>query len=200
MKSEILAYGLEILAILDDKGKISLAELEENSKIKGDELKELLKYLSKKEYINWKKPFFITSTADTAPINFIGDHEIKLSHKGMEVNLGQRDYFDYSSTVSKTINTTNITGSQNQVAQSGAKSQITQSQENIEYYVLEKMIEDDAELQPEQKSELKEIINKIKESASAGETGEKVYGYVKKGSGICSKYAHILWGLVKDLV
>lgn len=196
MKSEVLAYGLKILTILDEKGKISLIELEENSKINGDELKELLKYLSKKEYIHWKKPFFITSTADTGPINFIGEHEIKLSHKGMEVNLGERDYFEDSGKISKTINTTNVKGNQNQVAQSGNDSPITQSQENIKYYILERIIDDDAELSPKQKNEMKSVVNKIKELISIGENGEKIYDYVKKGIIICSKYASMLWGLV----
>ena len=45
MISEVLAYGLEILAKLDTKKEFSLAELEEISEIKGDDLKELLNYL-----------------------------------------------------------------------------------------------------------------------------------------------------------
>lgn len=51
MKSETLICGKELLVILDKTGEISFKQLEEKFEIKGDELRELLRYLIKKEYI-----------------------------------------------------------------------------------------------------------------------------------------------------
>lgn len=86
MKSETLICGEKLLIILDKTGKISFKQLEEKFEIKGNELRGLLKYLVKKEYIFWKNPLFING-------HWISDDEIKLSDKGMEVVLGRRVYF-----------------------------------------------------------------------------------------------------------
>ncbi len=87
MKSETLIYGTELLIMLDEIGKeISLPEFEEKSKIKGDELKELLRYLQGKEYLRYKLGLFINDSK-------ISDSTIELLPKGMEVVLGKRDYF-----------------------------------------------------------------------------------------------------------
>ena len=87
MKSETLIYGMELLVILDDFGKeIEFPELEQKTRIKGDELKELLKYLDKKEYLKYKLGLFVNTSK-------ISESNVKLLPKGMEVVLGQRDYF-----------------------------------------------------------------------------------------------------------
>jgi len=91
MKSETLMYGMELLVILDGIDKeISFKELEEKTKIKGNELRELLKYLKQKGYIAWKNPLFIGSLER---IEIIDTDKIKIIPKGMEVVLGKRDYF-----------------------------------------------------------------------------------------------------------
>ncbi len=91
MKSKTLMYGMELLVMLDEIDKeISFKQLEEKAKIKGDELRELLKYLKQKEYIVWKNPFFIGSLER---IEIIDTDKIKIIPKGMEVVLGKRDYF-----------------------------------------------------------------------------------------------------------
>jgi len=87
MKSETLIYGTELLIMLDKIGReISLPEFEEKSKIKGDELKELLRYLQGKEYLRYRLGLFVNESK-------IGESTIKLLPKGMEVVLGKRDYF-----------------------------------------------------------------------------------------------------------
>jgi len=197
MKSETLIFGMELLVLLDEVGKeISFKELEEKTRIKDEELRELLKYLEQKEYITWSNPLFIGTSER---IDFISDDEIKLSHKGMEVNLDKRDYFDETSKVSQEIqNQTNVNNSSEfQVAQTtGNNSPILQTQENIQITILNKIIDDDQELDSEKKSKLKEIIKKIKEMKDSGETAEKIYGWIKKGAGICAKYGPYLWALV----
>ncbi|MBI2047109.1 hypothetical protein HYT26_03030 [Candidatus Pacearchaeota archaeon] len=97
MKSETLIYGEELLVILDETGEISFKQLEEKFEIKGDELRGLLKYLVKKEYISWKMPLFVNT-------DFISDDKIKLANKGMEVVLGKRDYFTEGEKVVKKKN------------------------------------------------------------------------------------------------
>lgn len=87
MKSEILIYGMELLVMLDEFEKeIELPELEQKTKIKGDKLKELLRYLDKKEYLKYKLGLFVNTSK-------ISESKVKLLPKGMEVVLGQRDYF-----------------------------------------------------------------------------------------------------------
>jgi rRNA-processing protein FCF1 len=87
MKSEILVYGNELLIMLDKIGKeISLPEFEEKSKIKGDELRELLRYLQGKEYVRYTLGLFVNNLK-------LGESTVKLLPKGMEVVLGKRDYF-----------------------------------------------------------------------------------------------------------
>jgi len=91
MKSETLIYGMELLVILDENENISFQDLEKISKIKGEELRGLLKYLKQKEYISWKLPLFI-GTIESG-VNIINKDKIKLTSKGMEVVLDKRDYF-----------------------------------------------------------------------------------------------------------
>jgi len=87
MKSETLICGEELLVVLDEIGKeITFSEFEGKSKIKGDELKELLKYLQKKEYLCYRLGLFVNTEK-------ISESTIKLLPRGMEVVLGKRDYF-----------------------------------------------------------------------------------------------------------
>jgi len=192
MKSETIAYGMEILTILDDNEDISFSNLENISSVKGKELKELLKYLKNKNYIKWISSLFINE-------HHIADDKIKLNHNGMEVNLGKRDYFEESKIVSQEINNqTNVTNSSEfQVAQNtGDNSLITQNQDNSQTIILNKIIEDDIELDPEKKSELKEVVDNINKLKQAGETTEKLYEWVKKGIGICARYGPYLLSLL----
>ncbi len=94
MKSKILNYGEDLLVILDENENISFVNLEKISKIKGDELRELLKHLKTKDYIIWKKSIsigYIGSSESYIPPAL--DDKIKLTPRGMEVFLGKRDYF-----------------------------------------------------------------------------------------------------------
>jgi len=96
MKSETLIYGIELLVILDENENLSFRDLEKISKIKGEELRELLKYLKQKDFIIWKFPISIISLGSDG--GFVGndkrdDDKIKLAPKGMEVVLDKRDYF-----------------------------------------------------------------------------------------------------------
>ena len=86
MKSETLIYGREILSILDGKGRIEIPTFEEECKLKGDELKELLKYLDGKGYLKYRLGLFVNDSK-------ISESSIELLPKGMEVVLGKRDYF-----------------------------------------------------------------------------------------------------------
>lgn len=86
MKSEILVYGMELLIMLDGREEVSIPEFEKESKIKGDELKKLLKYLDEKGYLKYRLGLFVNETK-------ISDSTIELLPRGMEVVLGQRDYF-----------------------------------------------------------------------------------------------------------
>ena len=87
MKSKTLIYGEELLVMLDEIWKeITFPEFEGKSKIKGDELKELLKYLQKKEYLCYRLGLFVNTEK-------ISESTIKLLPHGMEVVLGKRDYF-----------------------------------------------------------------------------------------------------------
>ena len=126
MKSETLIYGMELLVMLDEIGKeISFPEFEIKSNIKGEELKELLRYLQKKEYLKYTLGLFINEMK-------LGESTIKLLPKGMEIVIGKRDYFDDSEKGSKTIhNQTNVTNSsQVQIAQAGDNSAIFQIIDN----------------------------------------------------------------------
>lgn len=191
MKSELLARGMELLVSLDESGKTSFPELEDRIKIYGDELRKLLNYLKEKGYIKYVLALSINGEK-------LGESTIELLPKGMEVVLGERDYFDASEKVSQTIhNQTNVTNSSEvQVAQTtGDNSPITQTQDNSQTIILKKMIEDDQELDSEKKSRLKEVVDNINKLKQAGETTEKIYSWVKKGIGICAKYGAYLWML-----
>ena len=105
MKSETLIYGIELLVTLDENENISFVNLEKISKIKGNGLRELLKYLKQKEFIIWKNPLSIGSLDS---IDFIDDDKIKLAHKGMEIVIGKRDYFTGGGKVVEKKNKTRI--------------------------------------------------------------------------------------------
>lgn len=193
MKSEIILYGEELLKIIDKNPDIPFKKLEEITSIKGEELRELLKYLRKKEYINWKMPLFVGTSER---IDFIDTDKIKLAHSGMEVVIGERAYFDTSEKISQEINVHNSSGVQ--VAQNtGDSSSIAQTQESNQVWIINQMIEGDAELNSQQKTELKSVVKKIEEGISKGEKIEKVYEWVKRGVGVCAKYGPYLLNLIR---
>ena len=102
MKSETLVYGVELLQMLDKIGKeISFPEFEEKSKIKGGELKELLRYLQGKGYLRYKLGLFVNDSK-------ISESTINLLPKGMEVVLGKRDYFTEGEKVVEKKNKTRV--------------------------------------------------------------------------------------------
>jgi len=189
MKSEILICGAELLVTLDEIREISFKQLEEKSEIKGDELRELLKYLVKKEYIIWKSALFVNEC-------HISDDEIKLSHKGMEVVLGKREYFDETEKATPTIhNQTNVTNSsQVQVAQTGDNSQVSQIIDNSQINVLKKLIEEDEDLDEPKKKKLLDILEKFN---TLKEGGENALELIKKVGGVAIKYVPLFFSLLK---
>ena len=192
MKSETLIYGMELLIMLDEIGEIPFKGLEEKTKIKGDELRALLKYLKQKEYIIWKMPLFI-GTLDK--IDFIDEDKIKLSHSGMEIVLGKKDYFDEMG-ISQTIhNQTNVHGSSEfQVAQtSGDNSSIVQIQDNSKISVLRQMIEEDEELDKPKKKKLLEVLEKFN---TIKESGENAFDLIKQVGSLAVKYVPMFFGLL----
>ena len=188
MKSETLIYGYELLVILDENEKISFANLEKISKIKDKELRELLKYLQEKSYLNWKNPLFINE-------HWISDDKIILAHKGMEVVLGKKDYFEKEEKTSQTIhNQTNVHGDKNQVAQTtGDNSPITQIQDNSKINILRKLIEDDKELDEPKKEKLFGILKKFN---LLKESGENAYELIKQIGSIATKYIPLFLSLL----
>ncbi len=192
MKSDTIIHGVELLVILDKNENICFSDLEKISRIKGTELIELIKYLVEKEYIIKTNSLFVNST-------IISPDKIKLDHKGMEVNLGKRDYFDDSNRFSQEIqNQTNLHNSPNpQIAQTtGDNSSISQTYGNMQIIIINQIIDDDPELDDEKKTGLKEVVRKIKVMKDSGETAEKIYGWIKKGMGICARYGPYLIALV----
>lgn len=156
MKSESLAYGMNLLAELDNLPKINFEELKHKIDMDQDELRELLKYLKQKDFIKWQLPLFVNDL-------IISPDEISLTHKGMEVNLGKRDYFDEIKSPSHTIhNQTNIDNSSGvQVAQStGDNSLIIQDQE-IKIETLKKELEEELTKPKPNKDNIKNILEKI---------------------------------------
>jgi hypothetical protein len=189
MKSETLISGEELLVTLDEIGEISFKQLEERSEIKGNELRELLKYLIKKEYIIWKNALFINE-------HHISDDEIKLSHKGMEVVLGKREYFDENDKINQTIhNQAIIQGNQNQVAQTtGDNTSISQIIDNSQINVLKKLIEEDEDLDEPKKKKLFDILEKFN---TLKESGENALELIKKVGGVAIKYVPLFFSLLK---
>ncbi len=192
MKSETLIYGIEILVMLDENENISFEGLEKISKIKGDELRELLNYLKKKEYLLWKMPF-IFGTIESG-VKVLDKDKIKLDHKGMEVVLGKRDYFEEIG-ISQTIhNETNINGDQNQVAQTtGDNSSITQTQDNSKITVLREMIKEDKELDEPKKKKLFGLLEKFN---TLKQSGENAYELIKQVGLIAIKYVPLFFALL----
>jgi len=192
MKSEILIYGMELLILLDENENISFENFEKISKIKGNELRELLKYLQKKEYLIWKLPLFIGTIEGR--VDFIEKDKIKLSHKGMEVVLGQRDYFNEMG-ISQTIhNQTNVNNSsQFQIAQAGDDSSILQIIDNSQINVLKKLIEEDGELDEPKKKKLFGILEKFNTLKTSGENALEL---IKNVGGIASKYIPLFFSLL----
>ena len=189
MKSEILIHGMEILVVLDEKGKIEIPEFEKESKIKGSELKELLKYLDKKGYLKYQLGLFVNDSK-------ISDSTIELLPKGMEVVLGQRDYFDEMGTSQTIHNQTNLHDSPNsQVAQTtGDDSSITQIQDNSKITILKQLIADDKELNEPKKKKLFGILEKFN---TLKESGENAYELIKQAGLISIKYVPLFFGLLK---
>lgn len=181
MKSETLQYGKELLSMLDKIGReISLPEFEEKSKVKGDELKELLRYLQKKEYLRYKLGLFVNTSK-------LGDSTIKLLPKGIEVVLGERDYFNESRGVS-------IHDSQIAVAQTtGDGSPITQIQNNSQINVLKQLIKNDKELDEPKKDKLFSILEKFN---TLKESGENAFELIKKVGEIALKYVPLFFNLL----
>ncbi|MDP2924787.1 MAG: hypothetical protein Q8N99_00280 [Nanoarchaeota archaeon] len=189
MKAESLDYGKVILTNLNEIREIDFKGLEKDSLIKGETLRELLKYLVKKDYILWKSALFINE-------HHISDDEIKLSHKGMEVVLGKREYFDETEKATQTIhNQTNVTNSsQVQVAQTGDNSQVSQIIDNSQINVLKKLIEEDEDLDEPKKKKLLDILEKFN---TLKEGGENALELIKKVGGIALKYVPLFFSLLK---
>lgn len=190
MKSETLIYGMELLIILDGRGRVSIPEFDKESKIKGDELKELLKYLDKREYLKYRLGLFVNESK-------ISDSTIELLPKGMEVVLGKRDYFTEGEKVLQTIhNETNVSNSSEfQVAQiMGDDSQITQIQDNSQINILKQLIEEDTELDEPKKKKLFEILEKFN---TLKESGKNAFELIKQVGSIAIKYVPLFFGLLK---
>ncbi len=190
MESETLLYGMEVLAMLDKvQEKISFKQLEKRCDIKGDELRELLRYLIKKEYINWKNPLFINE-------HWISDDEIKLIDKGMEVILGERDYFKEKAEISQNIHSqTNVNNSSKfQIAQTtGNQSPIIQVQDNSKINVLRQLIKNDNELDEPNKKKLFGILEKFN---TLKESGENAGELIKQVGLIAAKYTPWFFALL----
>lgn len=189
MKSETLVYGAELLVLLDKIGKeTSFPEFEKKSRIRGEELKELLKYLQKKEYLKYTLGLFVNETK-------MGESTIKLLPKGMEVVLGKRDYFEGSEKGSETIhNQTNVTNSsQVQVAQTGDNSNVSQIIGNSKINVLRQLIKDDRELDETKKDKLFEILKKFN---TLKESGENAYQLIKQVGSIALRYIPLFMNLL----
>lgn len=190
MKSETLIYGMEVLIMLDGRGRVSIPEFDNESKIKGEELKELLKYLSKKEYLNYRLGLFVNESK-------ISDSTIELLPKGMEVVIGKRDYFNEMDKFSQVIhNETNVSNSSEfQVAQEiGDNSPITQIQDNSQISVLKQLIEEDNELDEPKKKKLFEILEKFN---TLKESGKNVLGLIKQVGSIAVRYVPFFFSLLK---
>ncbi len=167
MKSETLIYGYELLMILDELPDISFKELEKEAKIKGDELRGLLKYLKQKGYITWRLPLFVGTLKSTT---IIDTDKINLTHNGMEVVLGTREYYGDTKNISQTIeNQTNVQGSSEvQIAQSvGDNSQITQTT-NIQVESLKEELEKELSKKKPSESKVRNIIDNIIKVAKKG--------------------------------
>lgn len=188
MKSETLIYGTKLLIMLNETEKISFKQLEEKFEIKGAELKELLKYLVKKEYISWDSRLFINE-------HHISDDKIRLANKGMEIYLGKRDYFSDLDNTTQTIqNQAIIQGNQNQVAQTtGDNSSIVQIQDNSKINILRKLIEYDKELEESKKIKLFDILERFN---TLKESGENVFELIKEVGGIALKYVPLFFSLI----
>jgi len=190
MKSETLIYGMELLTKLDEIGEeVTLPELEKDSSIKDDELRELLKYLQKKEYLKYTLGLFINETR-------LGDSTIKLLPKGMEVVLGKRDYFsDVDNTLQNIQNQSIINGNQNQVAQLiGDNNYISQNIDNSQISILKQLIEKDEELDEPKKNKLFNVLEKFN---ILKESGENAYSLIKQVGGIALKYVPLFFSLLK---
>ncbi|MDP3027176.1 MAG: hypothetical protein Q8N63_05685, partial [Nanoarchaeota archaeon] len=190
MKSETLIYGMELLVMLDEiRKEVSFPEFEEKSKIKGGELKELLRYLSEKEYLCYKLGLFVGTDK-------ISESTIKLLPRGMEVVLGERDYFNETGEISQTIhNLTNVhNSSEIQIAQTiGNNNKINQSIDNSKLNVLTKLIEEDKELDEPKKKKLFGILEKFN---TLKESGENALDLIKSVGSIASKYIPLFFGLL----
>ncbi|VVB83824.1 Uncharacterised protein [uncultured archaeon] len=196
MNQDTLIYGITLLIILKEHEDISFQELEQISEIKGEELRELLKYLKdEKEFVVWKTPVSISFIG--ADGNFTGNKmdkdKIKLSSKGIEVNIGKRDYFE-GGMKSPVHNETHINGNRNQVAQStGENSLISQVQDNLKINVLKWIIEEDKELDTSKKGKLLlllENFNTLKESS------ENALELIKQVGQISIKYLSFFFNLL----
>jgi hypothetical protein len=191
MKSETLIYGRELLIKLDEIGKeITFPEFENNSAVKGDELRELIKYLQGKEYLKYTLGFFVNTSK-------ISDSTIRLLPKGMEVVLGKREYFNEGEKITQTVhNQTNVhNSSEFQVAQSiGNNNVISQIVDNSQISVLRKLIEEDEELDEPKKKKLFDILEKFN---TLKDSGENALELIKMVGGIAIKYIPLFFGLLK---
>lgn len=191
MKSETLLYGEEVLKHLNGIGdKVSFKLLEPQLIIKGQELRELLKYLVKKDYIKWKSALFVNDT-------HISDDEITLAHNGMEIILGKKSYFGENEKPIPTIqNQTNISNSsQVQLAQiTGNHNKIEQFIDNSKISVLTRLIQDDTELEDEKK---KGLLNVLEKFNTLKEGSDNALDLVKKVGSIAAKYVPLFFSLLR---
>jgi hypothetical protein len=197
MKREALIYGKELLVILGENENISFKNLEKISNVKGEELRELLKYLrDEKGFIIWKLPFSIGFIGVDGSItdNNRDEDKIKLSPKGIEVTIERRDYFE-EGVKSLIHNETNIHGDKNQVAQStGDNSPINQIQDNSKIDVLKRIIEEDKELDVPKKKKLLGLLEKFN---TLKESGENAWELIKQVGQIAIKYIPFFFSLLK---
>ncbi|MFC1682339.1 hypothetical protein ACFL0X_01850 [Nanoarchaeota archaeon] len=188
MKKDTLIYGQELLTILSEIDEdIELPDLEQKTRIKGDELKELLKYLHQKKYLSYRLGLFVNTSK-------ISESTIKILPNGMEVVFGKRDYFNDVS--SQTIhNQTNVSNSSEfQVAQNiGDHSPISQTQDNSKVSILKQLIDTDGELEEPKKKKLFEILEKFN---TIKQSGENAYELIKQVGSIAVKYVPMFFSLL----
>jgi hypothetical protein len=72
-------------------------------------------------------------------------------------------------------------------------SYVSSGVESNQAYVLRRIIDDDPELEDEEKSEMKLIVDMIEQFVSEGRSAEDVYDFVRQGTNICPRYCGILW-------
>ena len=128
MSDEIL-FADVILHALNDKGEAKISELVKLTGFTEEKVRKILDYLAKRKYII--RPVYITFIGDPNPIP---EGNYRLSTKGNEIIVSGLSITEIVKVELQgnyqTVNTTQVTGNQNQIAQSGRDSPINQIQNN----------------------------------------------------------------------